>query len=267
MRPVNWIASYPKSGNTWLRFMLASYITKEPVTSVKPRKLNSLIPAVGGASRNRDAFSADRTGPLLVKTHSLPGASAVEPFRADTSKAVYLVRNPRDIILSLIGHAGLDRGSEKAHGVAEEFITNHGIPLAGSEWEWGNWPQSVLGWTSPAAVRRYFPDADVLTVRYEDMRADPAATLYRIVDFLDFGEPVDQQAVGRAVQSSALENMRALEARKLSDSARPKPVRVGQGRHGQSLTCLGPGIEEAYQQLFQDDNDFSIAARQFGYDG
>ncbi len=267
MTSVNWIASYPKSGNTWLRFMLASYLTKEPVTSVKPRKLNSLIPAIGGASKNRDAFSADHTGPLLVKTHSLPSAKAVQPFRSDTRKAVYLVRNPRDIILSLIGHAGLDRGSEKAHGVAEEFITNHGIPLSGSEWEWGNWPESVLGWTQPVAVRQYFPNADVLTVKYEDMRADPTAVLHRIVDFLDLGQPVDSGAVERAAESSAMENMRALEVKNLNDSVKAKPVRVGQGRHSQSLTSLGADIEEAYRRLFQDDSDFAQAARQFGYDG
>ena len=267
MTSVNWIASYPKSGNTWLRFMLASYITKEPVTSVKSKKLNSLIPAIGGASKNRDALLADRAGPLLAKTHSLPGARAVAPFRSDTRKAVYLVRNPRDIILSLIGHAGLERGSMKAHSVAEEFIANRGIPLSGSAWEWGNWPQSVLGWTSPAAVRRYFPDAHVLTVKYEDMRTDPTAALHRIVDFLDLGQPVDSEAVERAVESSALENMRALEAKKLNDSGKAKPVRVGQGRHSQSLACLGSDIEEAYRQLFQNDNDFSLTARQFGYDG
>jgi hypothetical protein len=277
MAEITWIASYPKSGNTWLRFMLASYLTKEPVTSVRTRPLNALIPVIGGGTNSSEGgLPADRTGPLLVKTHSPPGADALRPYRAETRKAVYLVRNPRDIILSMT-NAGKGKQKLGADDIARAFIANRGIPMSGTGSEWANWtwPENARGWTTPALARQYFPGIDVLTVRYEDMRADPLAALIRVLEFLDLGEPVAGEHAAQAAESSALENMRALsekeaqarEARVGGDGQKVKVKRFGQGLTNQSLACLGEDVEDAYQKLFQADDDFAQCARQFGYDG
>lgn len=271
MRAVNWIASYPKSGNTWLRFMLASYLTKEPVTSVKTKRLNALIPAIGGMAASH---GPPEQGPVIFKTHALPGASAVRPYLASTRRAIYLVRNPRDVMLSLLRHSGAEPGTRQARDFGLEFIASYGMPALSPEFEWGNWPQSVQAWTDPAALHRYFPNAEVLPVRYEDMRADPAATLYKILDFLDLGEPVAMADVTRAVETSTLDKMRDIESRQGGGQASQdgKPFRArgqfaGRGLHNQSLAHLGDDVEEKYQELFQADNEFSRCARQFGYHG
>ncbi len=269
---VVWIASYPKSGNTWLRFMLASYLTKGPITSV--RSVNSLIPVVGGMVSNRGGLPLGRRDPLLVKTHALPSASAVQPFRENTRKAVYLVRNPRDIILSLIRHSGAPAGSGQARGMAKNFISHRGMPMLNTKLEFGNWPDNVLAWTQPTAVRQYFPEIEVLPVRYEDMRADPVASLHKVLDFLALNGPVLREDVEQAVANTSLEKMRALEAEEMRGAAagqrNPFGSRgqfVGQGLHNQSLAGLGPDVEQEYQDLFRGDSDFACCARQFGYQG
>jgi sulfotransferase family protein len=270
MRAVNWIASYPKSGNTWLRFMLASYLTKEPVTSVKTKRLNALIPAIGGMAASH---GPPAQGPVIFKTHALPSASAVRPYLASTRRAIYLVRNPRDVMLSLLRHSGAEPGTPQARDFGLAFVANYGMPALSAEFEWGNWPQSVQAWTDPAALHRYFPNGEVLPVRYEDMRADPAATLYKILDFLDLGQPVAMADVTRAVETSALEKMRDIESRQGGGQAtredgklfRARGQFAGRGLHNQSLAHLGDDVEEKYQELFQSDNEFSGCARQFGY--
>jgi sulfotransferase family protein len=269
---VVWIASYPKSGNTWLRFMLASYLTKGPITSV--RSVNSLIPVVGGMVSNRGGLPVGRRDPLLVKTHALPSASAVQPFRDSTRKAVYLVRNPRDIILSLIRHSGAPPGSGQARGMAKNFIAHRGMPLLNTQLEFGNWPDNVRAWTEPAAVRQYFPGIDVLPVRYEDMRADPVSGLGQVLDFLSLGGPAAPDDVEQAVANTSLDKMRALEAQETNGAPagqrNPFGSRgqfVGQGLHNQSLTGLGTDVEDEYQQLFRDAGDFACCAHQFGYQG
>lgn len=271
MTSVAWIASYPKSGNTWLRFMLTSYLLNVPVRSV--RNVNAVIPIVDGIAGHRSVLAADRQDPLLVKTHQVPGAKAMEPYQPCASKAVYLVRNPRDILLSHIRHAGAQPDGAEARDLATEFIAHQGMPLWREKFEIGSWPENVRDWTTPATVRRYFPGIDVLTVRYEDMRADPEGTLHQILCFLDFGPPVIPQDVHRAVQHNSLENMRALEDKERSESpGRPfspfgsRGQFVGQGLHNQSLSGLGADVEAEFGRLAQDP-DFAACAQQFGYAG
>jgi sulfotransferase family protein len=268
MTEITWIASYPKSGNTWLRFMLACYLTKEPVNSVKVGPLNSLIPVIGGGSNSSDSLPEDHEGPLLVKTHSLPGAKALAPYRPATRKAVYLVRNPRDIILSLTNARGARNVNPE--DLARDFLANRGMPLSDTEYEWGSWPQNVHDWTTPEVVNESFPGIEVLTVKYENMRADPRTVFRQILEFIDLGQPVDQQYVDMAVESSDLDNMHQLwdkEQPFSQDGTRIKKFRAGQGLTNQSLAALSTDIEEGYQKLFSADDEFALAARKFGYTG
>lgn len=268
--PVNWIASYPKSGNTWLRFMLASYLTGTPVSSVRTKVLNQMIPAVGGMVRN--GIPEGHLDPLMVKTHSLPGTRAVAPFAEATRSAVYLVRNPRDVMLSILRHSGAKPGTEQARQFGLSFVAHRGLPQLTDEFEWGSWPQSVRAWATPDKVRAHFPDIDVLVVRYEDMRAEPTAALHKILDHVGAG-PVDPERLAAAVASTSMDSLRTLEQSgegKISPDQRDGAFRakgsfVGQGRHNQSLAHLGEDVEEAYQQLLATDEEFSACVREFGY--
>jgi hypothetical protein len=250
--------------------MLVSYLTKEPVTAAETRTLNTVIPAIGGL-RDRREIPAGGTHPILLKTHAVPGASVLKPFRPGTSKAIYLVRNPRDIILSLVRHVTADDGNDQARALALAFIGKHGKLPVNAEKEWGSWPEHAQAWTTPATVRQHFPNIDVLVVRYEDMRADTVTTLHKIVTFLDLGEPVTDDDVVRAVESSSMNKMRTMEEREPSGSSTSRYGRrgqfVGPGLSGQSLARLGDDVEERYANLFLDDNAFSRCARQFGYTG
>jgi hypothetical protein len=266
MAAIAWIASYPKSGNTWLRFMLASYISRGPVGSV--RDVHNLIPSAGPL----DQAPLDHPGVLPVKTHEMPGARSLLPYRSAAFKAVYIVRNPRDIILSGIRHFGLDYATEEARKLAAGFIEYRGLYPGRRKPEVGSWPENVLSWTTLAKVRQHFPDIAVLTVRYEDLRADTVGMLYRIIDFIGI-ESVIPDYVRMSVEASSLENMRALEAKEktaMPGSRRSpfggKGVFVGQGLHNQSLRCIGNDIEDLYKQLIQDDKEFSQCVRDFGYD-
>lgn len=266
MADICWIASYPKSGNTWMRFMLASYLTRQPMSSVQVEPLNALIPVVGGGVFS-SAELPERPGPLLVKTHSIPSAPALRPFAADTRKAIYLLRNPRDVILSLTNARAM-RGAPGAD-IARDFIANRGMPLAGTEYEaWSTWPGNVRAWTAPGAAREHLPGVSVLTLRYEDLRAEPEATLHKVLDFLDLGEPVDPEYVALAVSSTSLDKMHELwgeESLAGENGKRVPKFLAGHGRTGQSLAGLGAEIEASYQKLFEADDDLAVVARQFGY--
>jgi hypothetical protein len=274
MNGIRWIASYPKAGNTWLRCMLAAYITDKA-----PQVWNDAyaeVPALEGMLRFGDIPPMDSTEPVLVKTHLRADVPVLGLCSEATAKALYLVRNPRDTLLSAMRMLSISRdGVAGSRAYARDFIASEGLsmmmslsPRAGI----GSWPENVRSWTESS--RDCFPNADVLTVRYEDLREDPIARLSEIVGFLDLGSPVDDERIRRAVAACTLERMRELEKRSKQTGGGMSPAGqesssefVGEGRHNQSLSVLGEDIESAYQELLHGDSGFAYYAKQYGYAG
>ncbi len=98
-----WIASYPKSGNTWVRFLLAAYFSG-PIQSSE--QVSAAIPDLLQGGDPRPALARGQTA--YMKTH-LPW-SAAHPYAADTDRAVVVVRHPKDVCLSCLKHPRLVPG-------------------------------------------------------------------------------------------------------------------------------------------------------------
>ena len=272
---IRWLASYPRAGNTWLRCMLAAYLTDSPPRTWKDMEAVSL--ELEGMLHLGDLPPMESAEPVLVKTHLKADVPVLGLYREATAKVVYLVRNPRDMLLSAMRMAAIPRDDlTGGRAFADNFITNEGLRMGGGEGRagLGSWPENVRSWTESSRDR--FPDAELLTMRYEDLKADPVARFAEIVAFLDLGRPVDSEDVRRAVAGCTLERMRELEKRSQDQGEwasmtrsrdGERPPFVGEGRYGQSLSFLGVDIESAYQELVHGDSAFAYYAKQFGYAG
>jgi hypothetical protein len=269
MSQISWIVSYPKSGNSWLRVMLTSYLTDMAVTSED--SVEEFVPDFHNLARDGIMIPLDESRPLLVKTHFLPSVELMWQYKYSTIRAVYLVRNPRDVLLSSARHLDIAPSEdETSRNWARDFIKSRGEP----RWlrQLGTWPENVQEWTFLDRVRRHFPRIEVLVVRYEDMRRDPINQFQRVLDFLALDRDKDAGRVRRAVENSSIARMRMFENAERSRDAsmfnkfERKNAFVGQGRSDQSLTIFGEDVEMAYRQLMEEDGDFSRCAKQFGYE-
>jgi hypothetical protein len=173
MTRISWIVSYPKSGNTWLRSMLTAYIDGAPVETL--RRLQELIPDIHPMLAQGDVPPWDDGGSHLVKTHFLPDVRILHLYRELSRKAVYVVRNPRDVLLSSLRamHISHDDTAE-CRRVAKDFIAHESFFADRGRIGIGSWTENLRMWTSIDILRDSIPNVDVLTVRYEDMRSDPA---------------------------------------------------------------------------------------------
>lgn len=200
MPSILWLASYPKSGNTWLRSLLYHLLHGPLARSedlqravLDAHKLPSL-PATAGQTA------------LPVKTHWLPGQI---PFRHRMVGFVYVARNPWDVALSNFDYRRLcgdgtsapDQAVERARYV-DQFIAHRGDPL------WlglgmGTWCGHIRAWRATA---RRVPN---LWLRYEDLSADPARETERLCQFL--GLERDGATIARAVDGASFAAMRRLE--------------------------------------------------------
>ncbi len=245
-----WLASYPKSGNTWVRFLLYALMFGPPEKSIDVSKR---IPDV----HRPLPFDRPASGPMYAKTHF--ELTDRHPALATTARAVHVVRHPKDVLLSALHYKRLSGKDEKklpAEAFAREFLARAGDPAWANQ-GFGTWATHTTSWADNAR----FP---VLSVRYEDLKADTPAALARIARFLEI-EP-DADAVARAVDASSFDALRALEVREKAirtknpnkerlfvgdqSAARKGVYFINAGKTGQSLDSLAPGLDDAFAQTF-----------------
>lgn len=253
-RPLVWVASYPKSGNTWTRILLGNLLGD-------PREEES-IATIGNISASRPLFddatglaSSDLTadeidllrpesyrvlagqsdGPCFIKAHDACQRNSAGEwiFPPDCSRgAVLLVRHPMDVALSFAHHMG--------HGdlaIAVARLGNASHMMAGEGHR--QYHQRTLGWSGHYLSWTRQDAIPLLVVRYEDMLADTAAEFGRIVRFLGLPHAEDEARIARAVELSRFDRLRSIEQR---DGFREVPARADRffrsGRAGEGIERL-----------------------------
>ena len=269
-----WLASYPKSGNTWARIFLANYLTNAQT----PVSINDVHRFAMGDSITKtyrmvakgepvDLDDVDVTLRLrdpvlrgiigngadvnLVKTHNIRGvARGVELIPAKyTRSSIYILRNPLDMVLSYARHYGID--------VAKAVETigrsdNANATDGGAVWQFlGTWSEHVNSWTKPAP----YPS---LVLRYEDMLSRPEHSFGALVTHL--GLPLDAERLDRAIRHASFDEVKGQEA-KTGFTENP----------GKSATFFTSGKAGAWKEAMTDElvkklkSDHRITMKRFGY--
>jgi len=226
MGNIVWLASYPKSGNTWLRAFIANLIADRPVpvplaelpkygaleadpelysrVAGRPSieldfdQLCALRPAVHAAI----AEAAPRT--VFVKTHSMAGVLEGVPLHTPqvTAGAVYVVRNPLDAAISMAHHFAI--GTDEAIDyLGNERSATENSDLFVTEFL-GSWSQHVKSWADLESPR-------ILVVRYEDLLEKPAKTFSKLARLIGLGN--DRKRIERAIRHASFASLAAMERR------------------------------------------------------
>jgi hypothetical protein len=181
------IVSYPKSGNTWTRFLIANLAyPNEPANFAN---INRLTPDPEGLSKRQ---LSRQPRPRILKSHQY--------FDPRYPRIIYVVRDPRDVALSQY-HFHRKRALIADDYPVERFVTRF---VAGETSPYASWGQNVESWL---ATRNHRPG--FLLLRYEDMMADPRRELVKVAAFL--GIVPTPQRIDQAVQRSSADHMRTLE--------------------------------------------------------
>lgn len=195
------LVSFPKSGNTWTRFLIANLA--HPNERVDFSTIHRLVPDPFVTSK-RDFDRMSR--PRIIKSH--------ECFEPRYPKAMYIVRDPRDVVISQYHYHRKCNKIEDGYPM-EKFVARF---LAGETCPHGSWGESVTTWLTSR-----HNDPRFLLLRYEDMVADPRRELARVATFLNI--PADAERISRAVERSAADRMRKLEKVQSDQSSLTKDSR------------------------------------------
>jgi hypothetical protein len=228
MKHIVWLASYPKSGNTWLRTFLANLLHEKedpadinrlgggPIFSARavfdnsvgiqasdllPDEIDQLRPAV------YTELSAHATDTIFMKAHDaytyLEDGQPLFPTGA-TKGAIYLLRNPLDIAPSFANHSScsIDQSILMMNDANSSFC-GQTSDLA------NQLRQHLLGWSGHVKSWLNAKEIDVHFVRYEDMRLRPLETFRAAIRFAGL-EHTDEEIL-QALDACAFEKLQAQE--------------------------------------------------------
>ena len=223
-KSIVWLASYPKSGNTWTRIFLANYLINGqkpvPINEVHRFGMGDSIPKTYHmvAGHEIDVRDVDLTLKLrgkvlrgivannadvnLVKTHNIATPAYGVDLIPDnlTRSAVYIVRNPLDMVLSYARHYGLSH-AEVVEAIGRNDNSNFADHTTVAQFL-GSWSDHVESWTQKTA----YP---VCVLRYEDMLHKPLETFAKLVEHL--GLPLDDERLERSIKFSSFAEVKKQE--------------------------------------------------------
>jgi sulfotransferase family protein len=224
-----WLASYPKSGNTWFRMLVANLSAKDG----KPVDINAL-PERGGIASSRGPFDhlllidsgllthdeidclrprvyeelargadddehdAPQHAPTVrfVKVHDAytltPKGEPLLAGRPGADGAILIVRDPRDVAPSVANHnrSNIDTAISFMNDADAGFCTRTNRQHSQHRQKLSGWSAHVASWLDQA-------DIPVHLIRYEDMQVDTIGTFRRAFDFA--GRAADDEDIRRAV--------------------------------------------------------------------
>jgi hypothetical protein len=226
MAGIIWLASYPKSGNTWLRSFLHNFLR----AADRSHDINRLTDLTAGESMTElyraqdplldEHYTDDRVRQLrplvhraisqrspdtvLVKTHNaLAEIDGAPLISLDvTAGAIYVVRNPLDVAISFSHHnrTTVDNIIEFMNTKAAATVSN-----ATNVYEfYDTWSGHVASWTATSS-----PTLHVM--RYEDMLASPLKSFGGVVKFLGIEAP--RQRIEKAIRLSSFQVLKEQERR------------------------------------------------------
>lgn len=182
------IVSYPRSGNTWTRFLLANLLhPEEPATFLNIEKI------VPDAEAQSNRYLKKTLRPRFIKTH--------EYFDHRYPKVIYIVRDPRDVVVSYY-HFQRKYGHIADGYPLETYV--HDFVSGRVSSSWGSWGENVGSWIGARLGSPRF-----LLLRYEDLISQPTAELERLCEFLGIKPQIS--LLSQTIERSSAQKMKEME--------------------------------------------------------
>lgn len=230
-KKIVWLASYPKSGNTWVRIFLSNYFSLENI----PIDINNLDKSPIFSSRLvfdqfSPFFSSDLTPDEIDNLrfeiykkiaieltdiqffkihdsfHKIENGKNLFPTEF-TYGAIYIIRNPLDVAVSFAHHSNI------TFQKSCEFLCNHNAVFAKSIYKMdsqirqivNSWGDHVMSWTENS-------DFPILLIKYEDLVENPKENFRKILNFLKI--KVIEAKFLQSIQFSSFSELKKQECEK-----------------------------------------------------
>ena len=228
------LASYPKSGNTWLRSIIGNFYNFDKDFSLNDLKLIPLLSIKKHFSEfdnkvyiNNNDLHFDWISQNIIKCQNLLNnkpnhlnifkthSARHKNFTNETVNAgfIYIVRDPRDIIVSLKNFSG-----KEIEKTIDEFLFSKSLMIStnGAQELLSTWELNVQSWLNYNSVPR-------LIIKYEDLKLNPKEIILNIKEFLNKIHSLNinlrDQDIDKIVENTKFNNLKKLEDKNGFDEA------------------------------------------------
>ena len=230
-----WLASYPKSGNTFVRSLLSSYIFSkdgnfsfELLKNIKQFPANSLFERIGVDTNNESEMLKNYINSQKVfynpksirflKTHG--GFVNKEGFRFtdqhNTLGVIYIVRDPRNVVISHAHHFQQTVKKSSEDLLSHQYIGKDS-KVQCLTWV-GSWKYNYNSWKAFEKHNRY------LLIKYEDLLQDTEKTFIKILKFIarlsKVNFTLDKEKLDNCLKTTSFKEMQLLEKKETFDEAK-----------------------------------------------
>ena len=250
MQAVTSLSAFPKSGVTYLSFLLFHSLFSDNC-DIRDLERKYIL----DVHEHPNANFADPRGPRLIKSH-FQYNPAIPAVRV-SSKAIYLIRHPIDVMMSawdfehLIKGGARDTESATFRAYVRRWLVTGGNTIG----PFGTWVQHVRSW-----LRQ--PNIPVHIVKYEDLVDSPQRELKSILDFLGLQISAERQRM--AIECSSMKSMAALKSEEVKGRVEGiffrSSLSVG---YEQGHRFINKGYRNSYETLLTAE-ERAIADKTFG---
>jgi len=278
-----WISSYPKSGNTWLRILLASYYyTNDGIYNENVLKNIDQFPQkkyFSGFNYNpkvptdtikfwikaQEKINQDKKL-RFFKTHNLLGGINGNQFTniENTIAGIYIVRDPRNILTSLKNHYEMNNEDALNFMINEKkFIYDYKKKNDYSDFQFiSSWKLNYKSWIN----QKSFP---IKVAKYEDLQEKTFSTFKDLIIFIDktIGNKnkFNKKKAINSIKSTSFDKLKNIEKSEGFEEA----VLSKEGKKNISFFHLGPNndwkkmLDENYQKKL--NSIFEVDLKELGY--
>ena len=228
-----WIASYPKSGNTWVRMFLKSYFQKaNEKFRLDTSNLDSFNSRVFPNQELLEHFKIDyfkfeqiaknwenmqsyinlNNKTNYIKTHN--SMCTVGPYKfttpENTKGAIYLVRDPRDVLVSYSYHLGMSY--EETFNILTSPMSFENPANRSSKGI--NYKISLIGtWANHYNSWKTYKSSEILTIKYEEMLSNPYETFFKILEYLNKidNTEINNEKLEKAISQTNFKELQNIE--------------------------------------------------------
>ena len=225
-----WIASYPKSGNTWMRLFIKSYFNSSNIKFSLENKFDDKIIVESFPVERRfeelkinfENFSDISKNWInmqlminlnnkinYLKTHN--AMCTVNNYKftnlENTLGAIYIVRDPRDVLVSYSNFL-----NKSVDEILKKMISNDSYE--GAELKSKVYKKSLLGsWSNHYNSWKNYKSREKIIIKYEDMINNTSSTFLKVLTYLKriIKIEIDQNKMHNAIEETSFENLRSLE--------------------------------------------------------
>ena len=269
-----WISSYPKSGNTWVRYFLKSYFEPfDKKLTLKSTKLDDFytlnfpnLPLLKELNIDYSNFANiiknwipmqsfinlnNRTN--FCKTHNAMCTINNYPFtnKENTLGAIYIVRDPRDVVLSYANHLQLSHEET----VERMFDSKNGEFQPGEKGEYnstltGSWSDNYNSWKS-------YKSSKILIIKYENLIDNSFIYFSKIIKYLSEISEVeyDEKKINQSIEKTAFDKLRSLEEKEGFEEKGLGKYFFRSGKKGSWRSQLDVNLSRKIRSRFKKEMD------------